>query len=336
MCGRSDCARAAGAIASPATTLRAPTSYISCAAPISSGTSIGQRSRAAAAKANRRRAHGHRGAGVEASHCRPGAWSSVDGEAGDVVGAAAQLEGERRGRRGHTHSLTLPLMSNSSSPAAVRLIGDAPVAAPGQRRLPAVGVVGSRCSGWRCTWRRTGRWCCPCRCRRRTTRRRCTGASRCRSLAGRLGLFLGDVRPWQPAGDRAGPAGRVEAVVGAGRVVARRLVGEHRDVAGRGEVDQLVVGGAVGRRVQLVDLAVAVVVQAVADLGRPASSSSPCSGGCRPRVVADPGARAGARARADRAAACRCRTARRPGRRSRCPGRRSRSSCPRGPGSVAG
>ena len=89
-------------------------------------------------------------------------------------------------------------------------------------------------------------------------------------------------------------AGRVEAVVRRGRVVAARLVGEHRDVRGR-EVDQLVVGGPVRHRVELVDLAVAVVVEAVAHLGAGRASASRCSGGRRPACCRRPRRRSGSR-----------------------------------------
>ena len=174
-----------------------------------------------------------------------------------------------------------------------------------------LGIVGSRCSGWRCTWRRTGRWCCPTPLqtsnhsaavhRRQPVPIRSHAAS-----ASSLVTFDQGSRPATEHGRRVG----VEAVVGAGGVVARRLVSEHRDVAGRVE-DQLVVGGAFGHRIQLVDLAVAVVVEAVADLGprrlRRAHAAAVAGHG----VVADPGAGAGAGARADGARLCRCRTARR-------------------------
>src|SRR6185503_5444619 len=122
-------------------------------------------------------------------------------------------------------------------------------------------------------------------------------------FAGGFRLGVGDVRPGEAAGDRAGPARRIEAVVARVGVVAGRLVREHRD-AGAGQVDELVVGGAVRRGVELVDLAVAVVVHAVAGLGtgrlRRAVAAMVAVG--RHAVVADPHAvRVRAGARADRA-----------------------------------
>src|SRR5262249_30778384 len=104
-------------------------------------------------------------------------------------------------------------------------------------------------------------------------------------LARRLGLFLGHVGPRLLARDRAGAARGIEAAGGAARVVAARLVHEHRDVLAR-EVDDLVVAGLVRHRLELVDLAVAVVVLAVADLDAGRAHGAVAAAPARHRAVA--------------------------------------------------